>query len=388
LDPGLKLGLAPKTTFHRAVATCDHKCNVRDLWYDLTGGGETVTFENIDAKTQKILHAARGKLVGRYGNLVQAWKQALSPEGKVKIDEAAFTAGCEESGVTAPKRIYRLLLNEQMQRSITREDLHTLLIGVPLDEMLTLWSGDGSDGKPIVPLFPAAEEAPPPRELVAALVKESVAGDLIVNTFDDFKKVLIEKYGSLFAAWKNFLDRDQNGVVTRSEFTSACHQFGLLAVNALWESFSPTAQKWKESSRPSKENGEMNSVTLRDLSGEKDSVTLRDLDAETAEGFEQLERLLVEKHGNHKEGWRKAFERPLPRDVRVNAKKFAACCESLGFAGDATQLFKLLKPEAARNYLLYEDLWHNYDHNRHETNRHTWISVQAHTSPMKMRATH
>merc|ERR1711937_193221 len=80
--------------------------------------------------------------------------------------------------------------------------------------------------------------------------------------------------------------------------------------------------------------------------------------------------------------------------MRVNEAKFMKGCEALGFQGDAAKFFRRIAPESMRHwdtagsgtygtqYLLYKDLWHQYDINDTEKAAHPWITSPHPGSPL------
>merc|ERR1712008_560129 len=124
-----------------------------------------------------------------------------------------------------------------------------------------------------------------------------------------FKQMLVVKFGSLFNAWRA-LDTDHNGLVSQKDFSDVSRGLGVKKVKVIWSALDP--------------NG-------------RGCITLHDLDDETAEAFGEFERLLLEKHGSTRIGWRTAFD--VQGIHRCDSKRFAAQCRALGYTGDAMRLF-------------------------------------------------
>merc|ERR1712048_689789 len=191
--------------------------------------------------------------------------------------------------------------------------------------------GDGNR-LPSVPVAGAVS----PREWVDQKSADHHAEDKVIATIPDFKKMLVQKYGSLFAGWRHGLDVDQNGVVTQKDFSQACNHLGVKAVQKLWAELDAN------------ENGQ---------------ISLMELDLETGEAFTMFERQIIDKHGNCKDGWKKSFD--LKGSVQIDKKQFAAGCKDIGFTGDAERLFQLLKPEKGIRNLTYQDIWLNLNPNEY-----------------------
>merc|ERR1719446_401130 len=158
--------------------------------------------------------------------------------------------------------------------------------------------------------------------------------DQVINSVEGFKKMLIVKYGSLFAAWRHGLDVDHNGVVTRADFANACRHLGVKSVTGLWKTLDEN------------ENGQ---------------ISLFEIDPDLGRQFETLERLCIEKHGDTKTAWKKVFDKGNSR--RCDKEKFLKGCKELGYPGDAAELYKQVKPECGQPCLTYSDLWLNLNPN-------------------------
>jgi len=156
--------------------------------------------------------------------------------------------------------------------------------------------------------------------------------DKVVNSLAGFKRLLKEKYGSIYAGWRHILDVDRDGRVTLMNFADACRKLGIKATQRIWLEL--------------------------DLE-KRGQVTLQELDPATGSAIAAFESFLKEKHMTTKKGWKEAFE--LNNTVLVDEKKFVAVCEKLGLEYDARAVFKLLRPEAGRPHLTYEDVWVDKD---------------------------
>lgn len=337
LDPNMT-GQVGFGKFMIVLEDCGYHGTVKTLWADLVGdNGKFMTLRDLDATAAKVLDEFRECLLASSGCILKGWHTLLDTEGAERVDEMEFLNKMAGK-VKSPKAVFKLILDRHGQRSVTVKDLEALLITVPISERNAVWSGSSNDIRPPSPLAEAAPDMlASPRHHVQKMTTDHHSQDLVIRALDDFKKMLIIKYGSLFAAFRKGLDVDQNGVVTQRDFASACQRLGVKAVQKLWTDLDEN------------KNGQ---------------ISLFELDPETAEGFNTLERLLLENYSTTKEGWKKVFD--YDASIRCDKEKFVAQCKVLGYPGDAAKLFALLKPEPGRIHLSYDDLWLNLNPNEYQ----------------------
>jgi len=148
-----------------------------------------------------------------------------------------------------------------------------------------------------------------------------------------------EKHGSLFSAWRNFLDADRNGIVTQRDFANACRILGVRSVQQIWAEF--------------------------DVDG-NGQISLKELDPDLGATFGALEQAMNEQYGTLRKAWREVFNKD--NTLTCDKEKFIAGCEKLGLQGTPLtpeKLFKQLRPEAGRPFLTFGDLW-NHTNNSQE----------------------
>jgi hypothetical protein len=328
--------------------------NVKKLWDDLTLGGQKAhaSFKDIDSDMQRLVDSTREKLIDKMGSLLHAWYFGISPDG-VLVAEPEFVANCNamDNIFKNPKRVFRMLLCREGQRSISLEDLETLLVGVPAIERAVLWAGRSqeeldstelSTGKPLAPLSN--------KEAVKSMMEQWEGQKRGMVSVNEFRNMLIQRYGSVFSAWKKLLDTDQNGIMTLPDWTQSCQKLGLKSIKTLWHEL--------------------------DKEG-KGHVYLKDICQETGEAFAQFEKRVLSKYGDTKTAWRKGFD---PKNtLRCDLEPFVKLCEGVGYAGDASRLYKLVRPESGRAFLNFEDLWPDLD-----KNQFAHVSqARLHQSPVK-----
>jgi len=380
--------------------------NLRKLWAELTGDRGVLRFVDIDPKTQKLLEACRRELLQNHGTLMDAWYKGIDPHDLGIVDLEDFKTACERVLPTLkPKEVASLfgyLLARHGQRSLRKEDLKALLIGVAPEECEETW-GEGMEAEKSVSVEDQAR---------------------LIDSAEGFKAMLLAKHGSFFAAWVYALDRERNGFVAKQDFSLICRRLGVQRVSYLWREFmqgqkggiltleifdAETAQSWSElhhlllqasasfqkskadaatvahqaaddqaaasAADPAAESEHFPPEPSADASADlpTDPPTtgpITDPRADTvadpagpADGPEATLDLatLPAPAGRSrtplpslKEGWRVAFD---PQHIRrVGRQRFFEGCKSLGYPKDANRLFDVLRPDPHREYLVFEDI--------------------------------
>lgn len=337
--------------------------NVKALWKVLAGDRGVATFADVDPETLKQVEEARRVFLERYGTLSEVWLACFGFGDKGQLPLDAFVAAIQQQGlaVAQPEKLFKVLLARISQKSLVKEDLRALLVGVPLEYQSLLWAGAASPPPPRPVSAARAQEvaegevaAPPPQADRAArprsatpsspvspkahvqTVKDELQGmDKGISSVDGFKRKLIEKFGSLFSAWMNLLDADHNNLMVQVDFAAACRLLGIKAITRLWGEMDPAG---------------------------KGSVTLRDFDPESAMIVEELTELMLHFNDHLKVAWRKVFDPEKAR--RTDLGQFRRGCKQLGFSCvPPERAFELLRPEAGRPYLMFEDVFHDVDKN-------------------------
>eukprot|EP00747_Dinoflagellata_sp_TGD_P108845 gnl/TRDRNA2_/TRDRNA2_170538_c1_seq1.p1 gnl/TRDRNA2_/TRDRNA2_170538_c1~~gnl/TRDRNA2_/TRDRNA2_170538_c1_seq1.p1 ORF type:complete len:954 (+),score=191.39 gnl/TRDRNA2_/TRDRNA2_170538_c1_seq1:1-2862(+) len=333
--------------------------SVKKIWVDLVGERKTMALKDLDNEAAELLDKFREGLLAQHPSILEAWWKGLDKEGAGKLDEEQFIASVQRlggCGVKNPKRMFKFLLNRIGQRSLAPEDLEPLLIGVPPDDRLSTWSVPKEDGTAdLTGPAPSHYKTPEPSSGSKTLglptplecqrmkspraqideMREAYHGrDKVMNTLDGFKKMLVVKYGSLFAAWRHFLDADHNGIVTATDFSIACRKLGVKENRALWKAIDEN------------QNGQ---------------ISIHELDFDLGEAFEEFENLLIEQYGSTKEGWRKGLD--LKGSLRLEEEDWCKRLRAIGYSKDPLKLYKMLRPEPGRAYLTYDDIWMNLNPN-------------------------
>ncbi|CAE8594012.1 unnamed protein product, partial [Polarella glacialis] len=133
--------------------------------------------------------------------------------------------------------------------------------------------------------------------------------------------------GSLYSAWRQALDLDDNGRVTFGEFTLALHRLGLHGdVQGLWRQLDVL------------NNG---------------CIYFRDFDEETDTAVNDLRHKFLKAYGNMLLAWVKGCD--VGGTGMVFETQWVEACKKVGFTGNAKKLFRLMRPEAGRGFMSLKD---------------------------------
>jgi len=350
-----RMAMDPKFTgsvsfgnFLLVLEDCAFQGNVKALWKMLSGDRTTITFQDLDAGAQKLLDAFRASLLQNFGSVTEAWAKGLNEIGRGKVDKKDFLDACEKHALGSnPEKVFKALLARPGQRSLCKEDLRALLIGIPPEQIQNVWDG-ASSAQGVDPLSP--------RDSAKVRIDEDKSKDRIVSSVDGFKKMLIVKYGSLFSAWRNSLDTDHNGIMAQADFANACRDMGIKNITSLW--------------------GQLDPMKLG-------HVTLKDFDNDSNSAITEFTALLLAQAPTTKEAWTQFFMDPK-KALGTDLKKFTVGCQEIGFGCmPPEKAFKLFRPEAGRHHLDYHDLFKNFDRNQNFPGKEPgqpWSKDQATTT--------
>eukprot|EP00929_Paragymnodinium_shiwhaense_P058786 TRINITY_DN29455_c0_g1_i1.p1 TRINITY_DN29455_c0_g1~~TRINITY_DN29455_c0_g1_i1.p1 ORF type:complete len:1646 (-),score=514.46 TRINITY_DN29455_c0_g1_i1:127-5064(-) len=308
---------------------------------------ETITFRDFDPFTQDRLDHFRNELVTKCGSVQGFWRRsgAIQLGGQLHLHDWLAALKANNIEEEDPSGLFRLFFVRLGQQALELEDLDALLIGVPANSRehaipdvkkrrAEVWGYNTEDGK--------KPPTPRQRDIIQQRKDDFRAKDIRARSLEGFLKLLRQKFGGLYAAWRQVLDLDQNGLVTYQDFTRACQHMGFYNVKELWQELD------------AKEAGQ---------------VFFMDYYPELTVQFQEFERLLISQFGHPKDGWRKIFG-VEKTGFRCEKHTFVEGCARLGYSGDAEHLFQELRPELGRQFVYYEDIWTNLNPNDFERKGH------------------
>merc|ERR1712217_357233 len=205
------------------------------------------------------------------------------------------------------RRLFRRLLPERLtgRVQLMEDDLKALLLDVPPPSRLQVWMGFSALLSPASSkggvssvwgetlTLPRSGEAQPTNELP-------------VHTVEDFQRLLVRKFGSVYAGWVKYVDVTDHNHVPLNEFVQRAKRIGVSGnVKRLFDTMAA------------------------------------------------FQRKAEEVHGSLKQT---AYALDLDKNNRIDEEEFKRGVAALGYTQeDAAHLFGLLRPEKGRHFLVAKD---------------------------------
>mmetsp|Transcript_95536 Transcript_95536/g.212502 ORF Transcript_95536/g.212502 Transcript_95536/m.212502 type:complete len:921 (+) Transcript_95536:1-2763(+) len=275
--------------FCQALRAIGYNGCLKKVWQEMDSDGSGfITLDEIDPNAHKALNAFRKLLTDLHGSTMQAWF-ALDTNRNGWLEEDEFVVKAKEVGYDGnAHQLFRYILDRPGARWITMSDLDP-------EAMKEHYRGH------IIDI----------RKQVAQDKAEEKSRDKCANTYADLKRLLIQKYGTMTAAWRHGLDFDGNGRLSFGEFCFGVRQVGFNGnLKKLWDELDA------------------------DSSG---FISLQELDRRAHKAMTSFHELLVEKFGNKKRAWKQLDQK---RNGWVEEGDFVNFAQSVGYDGDPYQLFK------------------------------------------------
>eukprot|EP00929_Paragymnodinium_shiwhaense_P116402 TRINITY_DN8590_c0_g1_i1.p1 TRINITY_DN8590_c0_g1~~TRINITY_DN8590_c0_g1_i1.p1 ORF type:complete len:1661 (-),score=510.83 TRINITY_DN8590_c0_g1_i1:48-5030(-) len=324
----------------------DVRALMRELDTTKTG---LVTLEELDPESWQVLVSFRSFLVDKFGGLEYAWEECFDKDGQVRLDLPMFLLRCDECGYEVDnqktrKMLFKYLIKEKSKRVIFKSDFQAMLIGLPTAERTAVWRGREYAATPMDPASPhccspnaSSRERRllglKEREFLQRSVAEEKARRMGSVTFEDLKRDLLERYGTIVCAWRKGLDTDGNGRLSFGELCDALRLHSFIGdMRGLWKSLDV------------------------DNSG---LISLDEFDPESAKLIGDFRSHLCSKYpGGLYQAWHQGFD--PGRQVRLEEKDWCkACRERCGWdAGGPKQLSRLFKtfiPEKGKKFIVEKD---------------------------------
>eukprot|EP00929_Paragymnodinium_shiwhaense_P070802 TRINITY_DN3591_c0_g1_i1.p1 TRINITY_DN3591_c0_g1~~TRINITY_DN3591_c0_g1_i1.p1 ORF type:complete len:1479 (-),score=439.91 TRINITY_DN3591_c0_g1_i1:263-4699(-) len=279
--------------------------------------GDVISLLALDAEAFKQIKEFREFLVEKFKGLEPAWKKHFDEKERKLIEEADFVHKCIQLDYCQDtpkklKKLYKNMLPGRARKTISVEDfVATLLIGVEAVNRVVV-----QYGRSVAEInhnlgLEFREEQAKKKDAENALVKG-------MSSLEDFKHVIVAKYGTSVAAWRNALDNDGNGRLSFNEFTQAVRGLNF--------------------------NGNLKEL-FKKLDADKSGlIQLNDLDPEAAEALKQFREFLLEKYGGLFDSWHQGFD--TKKQKRLEEHQFVDRCAAIGYyvgyPKKAARLFKLL----------------------------------------------
>eukprot|EP00930_Biecheleria_cincta_P033132 TRINITY_DN22945_c0_g1_i1.p1 TRINITY_DN22945_c0_g1~~TRINITY_DN22945_c0_g1_i1.p1 ORF type:complete len:1131 (+),score=224.92 TRINITY_DN22945_c0_g1_i1:60-3395(+) len=338
--------------------------NLNNIWKELDEDGSgLISLNELDPKAATTLDEFFDFLHVKFSNTLKAWSYFdVDQNNRVELEE--FETQLQKLGYLGnAKYLFKLLkvpaknflslrdLDPQAHTAQMRGDVGMFLQKIrprynyDIDEILPmLRSGKlgglekpGSPKSPAIQVgnqimgtgnqFWAQEIAKKQRELQFEHKKAHEQASLSASTLDSFKKLLVARYGTMIAAWRQGLDLDGNGRLSFGELCQALREMGF-AGNAL--------------------------ATWNALDRDGDGfIQLGDLDPKLEEMLYGYKDLVKEKFGNTLLAWLNGLK-STPNGT-ISKAAFTAHCKEIGFSGNVNLLFESLKNDKTRHFMTLRD---------------------------------
>jgi hypothetical protein len=335
--------------FCNACRQMGYHGNLKLLWKQLDcNHSHSVSIAEIDPEVGHYVGTFKAACIKKYGDTLTAWRQCIDTNGSGKIEVEEIVEACEKLGLDLDGRklfgmlaTYGLGLSlqefdpEAWQRWVTG-DIHGFTIRKNKEFVEDVADTEDGDQKPE---FLHSGGLAKYREMIQKEEKAELKRQLDnvakmragLSTAKGFKRALIARCGSLYGAWRGYLDLDGNGRLTFGEFTQALHRLGMFGeIKSLWSQLVKT------------EDGIAEGCLL-----------FGDLDPETDKALTELREKLTAKYGNMLLAWLKGMD--FKGSGCVNEKTFCEACQKIGYSGDSKKLFRVLQPDGGRTYLTLKD---------------------------------
>jgi len=303
----------------------DRDKGARNLWdaLDIDRSGY-ISLEEIDLDVAKLLGSLAVTIHVVCGTLDKAWDGWFNKQGySHRVSKEDFISACEEIGYPG---------DGAAAWEALRSDLATVGVSRAEFGFLEMWFAQPGPQMRSV-LNPKAEleqmaRVKDPHDTFkgpTALEVQQTTGKARLQ----FKKLLIDSYGTYVRAWREGLDRDHNGLLDYSEFKVACTDVGYASsIKVLWKELDAN------------KNG---------------TVSLRELDKATADQIDKIFYLASKRYQTWEGAWEAIFD--TCGDDRVKLQAFVTGCRLLGYGGNPDRLFELLDTDRTRYLSLATTRW-------------------------------
>jgi len=307
LDPAGN-GRVSFVDFTKACREIGFMGNIKQIFQEIDDDDSgIITFNEIDPVWFTRLHFFQEKLLAKYVSYDSAWK-AIDSDRSNKVECDEFVDICRNIEYPGPPeeaaQLFRQLCKDPGQKALAREDF---LVGGVVVKAVTGMELVLNDDD----LLTKDEKGKIDLDRRTRVHAEHKSKELGAKDWKSLKKVLINKFGSITAAWRNHLDRTSVGKVAFGTFVQACRDVAFA--------------------------GDIK-ATFKELDQDGSGViTFSEVDAKICQRHSRFHSLLLNRYGTYDDAWA-AID--ANGNKALEESEFLAVCEDIGFTGDATALFK------------------------------------------------
>jgi len=340
--------------FCNACRQMGYHGNLKLLWKQLDANdSHTVSIMEIDPEVGHYVGTFKAACLKQYGDTLTAWRKCIDTNGSGKVEEQEIIEACQRLKLDLDgKKLFSMISTFGLGLSLMEFDPEawtrwvtgdlqglTLRRNKEFVEDISDEEGGASDKEKDRHSFVQTGGLAKYRQMIQKEEKAELKHQLDkigqmksgLHTAKGFKLALVHRCGSLYGAWRYYLDLDGNGRLTPGEFSQALHRLGMFGeIRSLWKQLVP----------------EVDGVSVGYLS-------FGDLDPKTDAAVTELREKLSAKYGNMLRAWMKGMD--TKGSGCVNEKAFVQICEKVGYSGDARKLFRVMQPAQGRTYLTLRD---------------------------------
>jgi hypothetical protein len=143
---------------------------------------------------------------------------------------------------------------------------------------------------------------------------------------DAFRKLLVGRFGTITAAWRQCLDPASTGKLSFSDFCQCCRDLGFQRkMKGLWTELDTDRRGW---------------------------ITLDHLDPVAAQLLRDFRQTAQDVFGSLLKCW---HEFDMNKNNRLDLDEFIEACEMIKFKGNLRHLFQCMKKDVSKSYLTIQD---------------------------------
>jgi len=331
------------TEFSKACRNMGFLGNVQKIFAEMdTDGSGIITFDEVDHTWFVRIQNFHQRLLSKYNTYEGAWR-ALDANRNNMLEEVEFEDVCTSIGYTdsSPKDLFMQLRHDKHQKHLTLQDIDCQ--GVILKGVLTAGGTMGKDDMCntkasltssntifmrrdddlLSPQEKAKIDLANSQKLRASVKDKQLAA----NCAKSLKQLLVRKYGSITAAWRQGLNFSGNGKCSFIEFSKACRDVGFNGnIKAAFKEMNPKG---------------------------KGIITFDELDHEWFTKL-SLFRDLCEDHFGNLANSLDAFDKNKNNTIEV--EEVEEVCKAIGYSYDPEALFKQLRRDPARKFITMDDI--------------------------------
>lgn len=321
--------------FSKACRNMGVQADVRKIFAELDDDHSgIITFNELDEKWYARLTDFHDRLLNKYHTYESAWR-ALDDNRNNMLEQDEFEQVCKDIGycLSKPSALFHELRRDNYQRYLTLADIDVqdIIIGVQtaggenkqpmLRSQTSVFAR--TDADLLSPVERAKKQLSESQKMRQAVKDEQLAA----NDATSLKKLLVRKYGSITAAWRQALDLAGHGKCSFVDFSKACRDAGF--------------------------NGNIKACFKEMDTQNKGIITFDELAPDWYEKLHEFADLCREKFGEFDDCMAE-FDKNHNNTIEV--EELADVCKSIGYKHDPKALFNQLRKGTAVHHITEHDL--------------------------------